>query len=634
MFRGDNAKALRNKVYPVKAYLYIRFSLKRQKDGKSIKRQTDWAADYCKRKGIALDETLTLVEEGRSGYHGHHLTESGKLGQFLATCKAGRIARGSVLIVEGFDRLSREHPFRAMELVRELVSVHGIVLVTIRPELEVTSGNIDLATHILMYIGMLTAHGESAKKSERSRYNWQERRRNIGTELLTKRVPGWLRVNDENKIEVVEEKAEVVRRVFDMAKRGHGNYTIARTLNDEKVPGVRGGIWRDGNVSKLLRNRAVLGEFQPHETVEGEIRPVGSVIPDYYPRVVSPELFSAVQTAISVRRLPNDHFTPDDTLPEEQRAERKAKRKATRAAGGGTGRGVANLFTGLAFIGEQSLQYQPHDPGGLLLTGDKSVGIRYDHFERIGLYWLREVKLHLSNGADLDSLQRREKNLTANIAKVKGLLDGGADMGEVLDSVAGWKRELVEVKKQIETAAVPLQLHFLHSQRLIEFLGSAPADEVQGLRREVRQVIRQIVQRIEVTVSGEKWRAKRIEVTVQFADGHSRGYWYETKDGRITAAGLLKVPGASLAKLAAETLDGIKSELEAEVRAGKRAAGVVDVRDVLGERLTFPVDPEPFAEVRAKCRELKAAGWRVPDIAVEVKLNKSTVYEYVRVDRV
>jgi len=53
-----------------------------------------------------------MRDEGLSAYHQKHI-KSGALGVFLEAILAGKIPAGSVLIVEGLDRLSRAEPLLA-----------------------------------------------------------------------------------------------------------------------------------------------------------------------------------------------------------------------------------------------------------------------------------------------------------------------------------------------------------------------------------------------------------------------------------------------------------------------------------------------------------------------------------------
>src|SRR5690349_15598624 len=108
---GKNTKPCRQSTDL--AYSYIRFSNKEQARGDSLRRQTDpgGAATWCERNGVRLETSLTLQDKGVSGFRGKHRENPDKhaLALFLELVKRGRIPRGSYLIVENLDRLTREH---------------------------------------------------------------------------------------------------------------------------------------------------------------------------------------------------------------------------------------------------------------------------------------------------------------------------------------------------------------------------------------------------------------------------------------------------------------------------------------------------------------------------------------------
>src|SRR4051794_16663450 len=95
-------------------YSYLRYSSPQQGDGDSIRRQTKITADWCKRHDVQLDTSRTYLDRGRSAYHGRHRQKGGALAAFLAEVEAGHISRGSILILENLDRLSRENPWDAI----------------------------------------------------------------------------------------------------------------------------------------------------------------------------------------------------------------------------------------------------------------------------------------------------------------------------------------------------------------------------------------------------------------------------------------------------------------------------------------------------------------------------------------
>ena len=64
---------------------------------------------------------------------------------------------------------------------------------------------------------------------------------------------------DRGKLEIVEDKAAVVRRIFAMAAAGAGEQGIATTLNSEGVPASRGGRWVKSSVKRVLTHPAYIG---------------------------------------------------------------------------------------------------------------------------------------------------------------------------------------------------------------------------------------------------------------------------------------------------------------------------------------------------------------------------------------
>jgi DNA invertase Pin-like site-specific DNA recombinase len=77
---------------------------------------------------MALDAALSLRDEGLSAYHQRHVKQ-GALCVFLRAVEEGRIPEGSVLIVEGLDRLSRAEPIQAQAQLAQIINA-GISVVT------------------------------------------------------------------------------------------------------------------------------------------------------------------------------------------------------------------------------------------------------------------------------------------------------------------------------------------------------------------------------------------------------------------------------------------------------------------------------------------------------------------------
>lgn len=300
------------------AYSYIRFSSKKQAAGFSRTRQAKQVREY------ADEHHLTLIEKsyedlGISAFMGKNVIE-GALGAFLQAVDDGIIPKGSYLLVENLDRVSRQNVLDAMTLFLRIVS-SGIVLVTMtdkqvftREIIEKDSSKLNVALG-----GLARAHDESVIKSDRSTKNWDEKLANTD-EVLTANCPSWLMPKaNKSGYELIPSKVKIVQRIFELAASGLGSHAVCDAIRAEGLPTLgtaeskRAKVWTPANVLALLKSRRVLGEFQSSRpNAPMQLR---------YPPIVDEAEFNAVQTAIQNRRH----------------------------SGGRRGKLLANLFTSICF---------------------------------------------------------------------------------------------------------------------------------------------------------------------------------------------------------------------------------------------------------------------------------------------
>lgn len=279
-----------------KAYAYIRLSSAPQTLGDGERRQLRAAKDFAKRQGLAIDETLhdLGVSAFRSGN-----SRAGALKSFLQLVEVGTVPRGSMLIVESLDRLTRDKAGDALNLLLALTKA-GI-------RIGITGQNTildELSYSVLHSVvsDLERSHGESEHKSLRSKGNWEAKREKAKKGVpVTRQCPLWLVVK-RGKFHVLEDRAEIVRRIFELYVSGIGRYVIASTLRAEGIPpwNKRKPIWHASYIQKLLHNRAVIGEYLPEVTTE-EGRKRTETIRNYYPPVVSSELFDHAQDVATTR---------------------------------------------------------------------------------------------------------------------------------------------------------------------------------------------------------------------------------------------------------------------------------------------------------------------------------------------
>lgn len=287
-----------------KVYSYIRFSTPEQARGDSLRRQIEAAEAWCKERDLALDDTLSDL--GLSAYDGANHT-IGALRRFLDLVESGQIDRGSYLIVESLDRLSRETVIDAASRLLDLIRA-GITVVTLSDGQEYSAERLrgDWTPLIISLAVMARAHDESRIKSERVGQAWRRKKEAARSEKkpLTRRCPEWLQLVDGRFIERPDRVA-IVRRIFQETIEGAGRREIARRLNAEGIPPFRGkNGWQTSSIAKIIESRAVLGEYQPHSGTHKarNRKPDGDSISDYYPCIIDEQTFWRAQAAVQERR--------------------------------------------------------------------------------------------------------------------------------------------------------------------------------------------------------------------------------------------------------------------------------------------------------------------------------------------
>jgi len=292
-----------------KAFSYIRFSTPEQARGDSLRRQLQAAQEWCGQRGLVLDDTLRDL--GRSAYKGSH-AQFGALRSFLNLVEQGDIEPGSFLIVESLDRLSREAVLDALPRLLDLIAA-GITVVTLADGQEYSDGRLrtDPSPLIMSLLIMMRAHEESRTKGLRVGKAWAEKRRQAieSRQAMSAMCPGWMRLVGGPKrghYELIPERVEIVRRIFEETAAGHGRRTIARGLNADGIPtwglGRKRGVqWHDSYIQKILRSGAAIGRFEPLGKGAGGDGSGGIEIADYYPRAIDEALYYAAQSAAQLR---------------------------------------------------------------------------------------------------------------------------------------------------------------------------------------------------------------------------------------------------------------------------------------------------------------------------------------------
>lgn len=290
------------------AYAYTRVSTTKQDiDGKTgLSRQLDTIKEFLVQHP---DYTLSqnIYSDRASGFHGMNIKDDAGLGSFLNDCENGIVKAGDMLCVELVDRLSRLPPNNARELFKRILS-YGVKVAIVRWAIVIDNdkNKIDLAGDLLLTVGFHLAHMESEQKSKRilaaKQKNVGEARKGNKILFSGRSVPRWLELNkDKTKFNIKPYDAELINRMFDMKISGLGANKILTTLKAENSLMLGGKALTTDSITKLLKNRRLIGEWQPQNrnTIEGQRVNTnnGDPIVDYFPQAVSEELFNAAQAS-------------------------------------------------------------------------------------------------------------------------------------------------------------------------------------------------------------------------------------------------------------------------------------------------------------------------------------------------
>ncbi|MCO6388839.1 recombinase family protein [Aliihoeflea sp. 40Bstr573] len=180
-----------------KAYSYVRFSTPEQMKGDSFRRQLEAGERYAATHGLDLDTSFNFHDLGMSAWQGRNKTD-GMLGEFLSFVQSGDIAKGSYLLVENLDRVSRENALDALDTLKDIARA-GVAVVTLSDGKVYTHESLRMNPMdlILAVMTFMRANEESEVKARRLREAWGAKRRAASTKPMSAISPGWVRLRDD-----------------------------------------------------------------------------------------------------------------------------------------------------------------------------------------------------------------------------------------------------------------------------------------------------------------------------------------------------------------------------------------------------------------------------------------------------
>jgi len=277
--------------------------------GDSLKRQTEITERLCREKGWELDK-MERIDKGVSAFRGANI-ENGPLAEFISEVEKGKIETPCVLVVEAMDRLSRASIVTARNLLEKLIQLDVHICTANNGKVYDKAYLENPYDMIFSLVEMNIAHEYSKNLGRRSKAAWKRKKEKARDRVvLTRRVPAWIRLpkgkTSCDDFEIIEDKAEIVKRIFKEYLDGKGSRTIAVKLTKERIqPFGRGKEWNVTSIFKVLKSKSTIGEYQPTTHIKDSNRVNdGSPIENYYPAVIDKTTFYKAQEQIQKKLLP------------------------------------------------------------------------------------------------------------------------------------------------------------------------------------------------------------------------------------------------------------------------------------------------------------------------------------------
>ncbi len=323
-------------------YSYRRISSKKQELGKGmlIQREDEAIQRLSREFGLPVSKVL-LDDVGRSAFHGLHV-KKGRLGWFLEAVERGEVAEGSILVVQSFDRFSREDVSTATNQLTNITQ-KKVMIYSVMENLHLAhpqDSNQEQGFKLQMAVGIfMRAHSESQAKSFRSKKlmaeaikQFKDGIRSPDDRVIAIKVVGndvWWVDNSDGTIRKSPRYFDRAREILLKRIEGLSVYKILNWLNDkgsedfipsptnrvDKKDG-RHGLWTRDMVNRLCQpsKSKVHGSRVKARPVLGEKLIGDEVLEGYYPPLVTESEYNQLMRMIKERSRPKSRSKQGESL--------------------------------------------------------------------------------------------------------------------------------------------------------------------------------------------------------------------------------------------------------------------------------------------------------------------------------
>lgn len=241
--------------------------------------------------GVYADEGITGTKvKGRNDFQA-----------MIADCEDGDI---DLILTKSITRFAR-NTVECIQTIRRLKAI-GVGIIFEKEGINTLTE----ASELMLTILASVAQGESEDFSGNNRWAIINRFEK-GTFIVGTPAYGY-RKDEYGNLIIQETAAEVVRWIFKSYLNGMGTYAIAKMLNDNKVPTIRGSEkWKDSVVKNILMNPVYEGDALWQKTYTGKQFPFTRKVnygqmnmyltKDAHPPIITHEEAEAVRSIMEYR---------------------------------------------------------------------------------------------------------------------------------------------------------------------------------------------------------------------------------------------------------------------------------------------------------------------------------------------
>lgn len=275
---------------------YARVSTGSELQGESLENQVTYYENLIKSNPeyefveVFADRGITGTTDNRPEFQ-----------RMIELARAGKI---DLIITKSISRFARNTAIM-LETVRELKELNVEVRFE-KENINTLSGDGELMLTILSSF----AEEESKNISQNTKWAFIKKFQRGEMVLNTKLFLGYDK-DEFGELVVNREEARIVRRIFSDYLAGKGVFTIAKELNDEGIPTIKGGKWQESTILQILKNEKYKGDahlqkyytpdYLMHRTFKNNGEVDSYYIEGNHPPIVSNEMWEKVQEELVKR---------------------------------------------------------------------------------------------------------------------------------------------------------------------------------------------------------------------------------------------------------------------------------------------------------------------------------------------